>query len=190
MKKTLFILLISLLAVSCSTQKFLVIQDNRYQSHFNYHEVIILSTSNDYFKVYKINDCDYAFLPYKTSDKGLNLDDLSACIIISENEVQEFRQCLENFINSCENNRNKPFFSEVMIYKEKEEVSLKFEVSDDETKTNIPEPLNCYSFLIQATSRRNLANRQLEITLFSNQNNKNYSIELTDVKNLLNALNK
>ena len=189
MKRSLLFIFISLLITSCSSQKFLVIQNNKYQSQFNYHEVIILSSSNDFFKVYKINDCDYAFLPYKTSDKSLNLDDLPNCIIISENEVEEFRQCLQNFIKSCENNRNTPFVTEVMIRKEKEDSIIKFETTDDD-KTNIPGDLNNYPFLIQATSRRTFTDRLLEITLYSNIKNKKYSIYLNDVKNLLNALNK
>lgn len=188
MKKLLSLLLPAIILISCATPKIISLQEAEYKTEFNYHDVIILSKATDFFKVYKINDSEYAFLPSKNTDHVFNIDDLSACIILSESEAKEFKDNLEKFVQACENKKNNIFLAEVKVQQSVTKTTTDIQTQDGSTETISSSSQVSPAFIIQGAIRKSSGTKQLEIS--AARNDSIFSLTLNDVKNLIKALEK
>ena len=190
MKKLLSLLFFSFIFISCKTPRIISFQEADYKTEFNYYDVIIISRPTDFFKVYKINNSEYALLPSKNTDHIFNIDDLSRCIVFTETEAKDFKESLEEFIQVCENKKNSIFVAEVKVQQ-----SITQTTTNIETKDEVPKFLSSKSqissaFIIQGAIRRSSVTKQLEISAAYKDSNMPYSLTLNDVKNLVKAFEK
>ena len=184
--KKILLLLLSIVFVSCTTPKILLIQDAEYETKLRSYNVSLISKSFDSFRVYKLNDTDYAVVPFKNIFTEAGVDDLAKSIIFTAEEANEFKENLKEFVEECQKNKNGIFFAEIKVKESVTKITTSVETTATKSKTVSSGSLENSAFIIQAVAN----NKKIQFSAYSKYSYSPFSITLDDIKNLIIALDR
>ena len=204
-KLSVLFLIAGLLCVSCTSARYVdVSSKNGFDVVSNVYEIQVASKSGDFFKVYRLNDTDYAIceagIPsFFASD--LTVEDLEKCLILSAEEALDFKDKLIALQETCSNfDSSKGLLAEVVVSEKKGDGDAEKTISNLLAYTE--KALIDYSsfktykknenaFKIQAVSKKTLFSKnKLEYFYLNKQSGAIQKINAKAIADLVAALEK